>query len=300
MAMGWRRQRVLAQAVYGIARFRLTDGYRGMFPWSVQLQTTSICEPLCRFCPQRAISGLPHGQMDLSLFRRVVDECMGHDELVGLSLSLQNEPLSDPRLDGLVRYAAGQRRNRATVGIVTNGVKLTPPRLAELERAGLDRIQINVQASREEYEQLTRQPDWYGFQRDLSQLERCRSAVEVSVVRVKLSRRRAHPHHYAPPFGEGEVLGGQLRRLLRRALAACPIPFYQANILFNGDVIICSHDWERQVVLGNVREQSLASVWNSEHANRIRRAWLRHRERNLPSCVHCSVFRDLAVTPVGI
>jgi radical SAM protein with 4Fe4S-binding SPASM domain len=100
--------------------------------------------------------------------------------------------------------------------------------------------------------------------------------------------------------GEEGSLGWLLRQALRRAWPACPFAFYQANILFNGDVIICSHDWERQVVLGNVREQSLASVWNSEHANRVRRAWLRHRQRNLPSCVRCSVFRDLAFSPVGL
>jgi len=36
------------------------------------------------------------------------------------------------------------------------------------------------------------------------------------------------------------------------------------HILYNGDVVLCCMDWKREVILGNIREESLYNIWNSE------------------------------------
>ena len=48
-------------------------------------------------------------------------------------------------------------------------------------------------------------------------------------------------------------------------------PFERMCILANGDVILCSQDWSREEVQGNVFETSIYEVWNSKKAIDIKR-----------------------------
>ena len=70
----------------------------------------------------------------------------------------------------------------------------------------------------------------------------------------------------------------------------CHIPFYQINILFNGDVIVCMEDWKRASVVGNVKTSSLREVWNSEKMNEFRRLMLKKRYEETNLCKDCSLI----------
>lgn len=60
---------------------------------------------------------------------------------------------------------------------------------------------------------------------------------------------------------------------------------------FNGDAIICCHDWNRATVVGNARTSSLREIWNSEKINEIRRLILRKRYGQIDSCQECSLVK---------
>jgi len=86
----------------------------------------------------------------------------------------------------------------------------------------------------------------------------------------------------------------RIKRALRpspRDVIGCSLPFYQMNVLFNGDVIICCHDWNRTAVVGNARHSSLREIWNSARMNEIRRLLLRRSYDQVESCSECSVVR---------
>ncbi len=83
------------------------------------------------------------------------------------------------------------------------------------------------------------------------------------------------------------------RRLMSSAggVLGCHLPFYQMNILFNGDAIICCHDWHRATVVGNARTSSLREIWNSDKMNEIRRLILRKRYEQINSCKECPLLK---------
>jgi radical SAM protein with 4Fe4S-binding SPASM domain len=65
----------------------------------------------------------------------------------------------------------------------------------------------------------------------------------------------------------------------------CAIPWFQANIDYNGDVSFCA-DYP-DYVLGNLKDDSLMSIFNNERAQKFRRT-LKNTERGLfPGCVRC-------------
>ncbi len=83
------------------------------------------------------------------------------------------------------------------------------------------------------------------------------------------------------------------RRLMSavRGVVGCEHPFYHMNILFNGDVILCCHDWNRATVVGNVGTNSLREIWNSERMSQVRRLIMRKRYQQISSCKECSIAR---------
>jgi radical SAM protein with 4Fe4S-binding SPASM domain len=74
-----------------------------------------------------------------------------------------------------------------------------------------------------------------------------------------------------------------------RGVIGCELPFYQMNVLFNGDVIVCCHDWNRETIVGNIKNSSLKSIWNSERMNEIRGQILKKKYKKISSCRECSV-----------
>jgi MoaA/NifB/PqqE/SkfB family radical SAM enzyme len=75
-------------------------------------------------------------------------------------------------------------------------------------------------------------------------------------------------------------------------MIGCHVPFYEMNILFNRDALICSEDWCRTTVVGNAKTQSFREIWNSKKINGIR-VWLllKKRFQELASYKDCCMAR---------
>lgn len=71
----------------------------------------------------------------------------------------------------------------------------------------------------------------------------------------------------------------------RRTKLFCPKPFEFLSVHADGSAWVCCHDW-LDMPIGNLREDSVAEVWNSESAQDIRRSILdgSFRYCNLETC----------------
>ena len=74
-------------------------------------------------------------------------------------------------------------------------------------------------------------------------------------------------------------------------MTGCINPFRQLNVLFNGECIICCHDWNRATVVGNARTQSLKEIWNSQRINEVRRLVIGKKYDQIAACRDCSLAR---------
>jgi radical SAM protein with 4Fe4S-binding SPASM domain len=61
------------------------------------------------------------------------------------------------------------------------------------------------------------------------------------------------------------------------------------NILFNGDVILCCNDWNRDNVVGNVNNESLEQIWNSAAMNHLREKIIKKRYHEIKACAQCTM-----------
>jgi len=210
--------------------------------------------------------------------------------------------------------------------IVTNGEFLDRFSITEILQSGLDRLTISLNAhSRETYESINTGLDYDRVMKNVYYLLSDRSMRRKVELKFLLTGESAHEVKQALDYWKLQEVqtrvcvitnrGGSLdnyerlrlkdtqysgaplwrfwKRLMfiARGVIGCELPFYQMNILFNGDAIICCHDWNRATVVGNARTSSLREIWNSDRMNGIRLLILRKRYKQINSCKECSLIK---------
>jgi MoaA/NifB/PqqE/SkfB family radical SAM enzyme len=300
------------------------------FPRAVQLQTLNACQASCVMCPWPEFRDVfPRGRMDDDLFDRIAAEIAGRPESSTFIPMLQNEPFLDKRLfDRIARFRA-MAGPRVEVELVTNGAFLTDEAIARIREVELDVLDISLDAlHRETYARIRRGLDYdaviAGVERVLAAgLPRTRIFVRlvrqaanarevrdfvrswqargVSVFVYTANNRSGAVREYDESVGYREESGSAPVRLARRIGRAagraylggcCPVPFATANILHDGTMLLCVHDWARKEVLGNVRESSIAELWNGPRMREVRALVAARRYDRVGPCADCTLARD--------
>ncbi len=295
------------------------------FPGVIQLQTINACQAACKMCPYPIFKDVfARGRMDDELFNKVMQEIAQHKEVDTFVPMLQNEPFLDKHIFEKIRTFKETTQGRVTVELVTNGAFLTEENIERIRDSGLDILDISLDAlSREIYQKIR---IGLKYETVLAGVERVLDAnLPKTAVFVRLVRMRDNLHEVKPftrhwrkrgasvfiytannrvgaldefdenlhlPNSELSPFYRMGRRLFRAWMGHCPIPFSTANILHNGDVLMCVHDWARKEIVGNVREASLAEIWNGERMREVRRLVSRRQYEQLPACRDCSLWKD--------
>lgn len=263
--------------------------------------------------------------MEWDLFARIADQLASEPMLYRVSLFLQNEPLLDRRIFDWVRYFKTRAPDK-TCRVVTNGELLDRFSPSDIIGSRLDQLTISLNAHyKETYELINRGLSYEKVMANVESLlsnRALRRRVRLSFlvtqqnqdevpqatrywksrgVKAKVTQvtNRAgaledfESIRPSSPCSGGSVVSRLLERLMSRArqLAGCILPFCQMNILFNGDCVVCCHDWKRASVVGNARTTALREIWNNERMNEIRRLVLRKEYERINPCNECSVAR---------
>ncbi len=277
---------VLARRARLVRRVLLAAGRdRAPLPEIIQIESTNLCNARCVFCP-RDLMERKQGIMDMALYRRIVDESAA----LGIrSVRLHNygESLIDRQIVEKIRYA--KDRGIAEVGLISNGSLLGEPLARAIVDAGLDAINISVDAAGKEAFERTRVGLKYDRVMDniegLVRVRRERGAARpkliLSFVRqdnsederafIEKWRRIADKVHVTDLHNWAGTLNS--RSSVR---FPCYRPWLTFTVLWDGRVSLCCADFDGKVILGDLRTQSIADVWNGALFRGARRAHLEH------------------------
>jgi radical SAM protein with 4Fe4S-binding SPASM domain len=61
------------------------------------------------------------------------------------------------------------------------------------------------------------------------------------------------------------------------------------NILWNGDVILCSNDFGKKMILGNINDSSIKEIWNGPQYQAIRKLQYKGEYQKISVCRNCSL-----------
>lgn len=295
------------------------------FPGYIQLQTINACQAACTMCPYPTYAKVfERGRMDEDVFEKVIAEIAAHPEVKTFVPMLQNEPLLDKRLFDRIARFRQVSAGRVRVELVTNGSLLTDEVVERIREVELDVLDISLDAlERQTYERIRIGLD---FQQVMAGVERVIAAnLPKTKLFVRLVRQRENMKEtvafakrwrargvgvfiYSAHDRAGSVEGFDERiripdrdmpifqRVERAASRAwfghCPIPFAMTSILHNGDMLMCVNDWGRKVVLGNVRDDTIADLWNGDRMREVRRLISERRYGEVDACRDCSLWKD--------
>ena len=258
--------------------------FRGI-PLFAQIEFNVIggCNRRCAFCPvsndnfyDNRVRG---DKLDLSLYRKILKELneVGYRGIVVYS------GLSEPLLlKNIFEYVSLTKKilPTAQLQIVTNGDVLNADRLASLFECGLDKLLISLYDGPEQIEKFTTMCE----------------VADIDKRKVVLRRRFFQDGNYGLTISNRSGLvnsdkfkdASESEETILPLSKPCHYPFYSLKINYDGDVTMCSHDWDSRLILGNLREESILDIWTAPTLMEIRRRLL-NRDRRFAPCDKCDV-----------
>src|ERR671910_2487546 len=244
-----------------------------IMPEIVQIESTNICNAKCVFCPRDEMHRA-QGIMSFDLFRKIVDECA---ELGITHVRVHNygEPFVDRQLVEKVRYA--KQQGIKEVGMISNGSLITEAVARGMVEAGLDAINISVDASGKEVFESTRLGLKYdkvianieGLVRIRAELGRRRPKLILSFVRQNNSvDEQAFIEHWKAIADKIHITelhnwAGTLNRE-SDVNYPCYRPWLTFTVLWDGRVSLCCADFDGRNVLGDLNTSTIQQIWNAE------------------------------------
>jgi radical SAM protein with 4Fe4S-binding SPASM domain len=253
--------------------------------------------------------------MPYELYRQVIDDLAQFPRRVKkIHLYKEGEPLLNPRLPDMIAYA--KRKNVAErLDFTTNGSLLTPDLSLALIDAGMDRINISIEGLDDAaYERNSGvKADFKKIRENIAFLytHKAQCHIYCKIIDVALGEYAADDYYrlfdnicdeYAierlsacwPEFDPPRENGVELQsvhNLPGPPAEICPIVFHHMGINSDGTVSPCYIDWNRKLIIGDVRKQSLVDIWNGEALRELRFSHLRLEHGGNPTCGSCGEIR---------
>ena len=249
-------------------------------PSVVEISDSGTCNRSCVFCPRSDpewISEFDKKEfIKTELHEKICKELSEYNYKGMILYSGFNEPLLNKKC---FENIARTRRYlpEAKIELITNGDVLNLKNISKLFEAGLSTLLISVYDGPEDMEKFKKM---------------CQDAKLESYQYVIRNR-------YLPPEkdfgitisnrgGLMEKAGHSIKSLEKSINAPCYYPSYNFFIDYNGDVLMCSHDWGKKNILGNLNKNTIMEIWLSENAKKSRFN-LSNSDRGFSPCDVCDV-----------
>ena len=271
------------------------------FPLMVAAENTNICNARCVMCPYVTM-GRRKGFMDMAIYRKVVDECAGH-EGVELRLSGFGEPLLDKNLFERIVYA--KEKGIEKVQLTTNASLLDDEMSRRILDSGLDEMMLSVDGyDKESYERIRAGLHFERVYENVKRFnklrgKRARPKTIASIILfndcikhrkdiIKLWGDYVDRLFIKPPEDwAGEVSGYKEMVVSAGLHFPCPYIWTQFLITWDGVAALCCRDFcHIRLPIGSVVSSTIHDVWNGEKLRKFREA--DSRARTLAPCRGCS------------
>ena len=253
--------------------------------------------------------------MSYEMFRRVVDDLAEFPhQIKTLRLYKEGEPLLNKHLPSMIRYAK-QRNVANSIDLTTNASLMDRDLALALVDAGLDRMNISIEALDEEgYFNVSGVK--IDFERFLSNLEflynnrgNCHIFMKISDVGLNGSKKEEFyekfgkycdeiaVEHISPVWPEFELNEGEritedkdiygMEMSNRKKQEICPYLFYSICINSDGTVSACLMDWNHKLIVGDLSTEELKDIWNGEKMQQMRKNHLLKNKDYYSACRQC-------------
>lgn len=273
-------------------------------PPSLQLEPTNHCNLDCICCSRKTMKR-EKGYMDFSLFQKIIDEAA----VIGVRrvhLYLHGEPMLHPRAVDMITYI---KASGLGITMPTNGMLFTEDKILKLLGSGLnssDYIIFSILGhSKEVHEKIMRGVNSEKVRTNLRIFLQLRRQHKVNgpIIEAVFYRmpENAHEATEFEKYWRGIVdhvhpVAEISRQFADYSLDNASIPrrnktcknlWERMTIFWNGDVTTCIADLDAKYIAGNLKKDTIRTLWNSEILLNFRQLHKDGAFRQLDLCASC-------------
>ena len=282
------------------------------FPVRFNVEPTNYCNLSCSMCPREL--NRPFGYMEFNLFKKIIDESILYGKRLIITLNKDGEPLLHPELTQMIKYAKDKGAAHK-INFYSNGILLTESKSLELIKSGLDTVHISIDAfTKETYKKVKNSQQLEIVEENVKRLvalkKKLQSKTPLAVVKIIQTpdtqneiKPFIHKWNGIADFVEigeyhnwdGTVNGSNQSNpnKLSNGINRYPCTFlwYNPVIFWDGRVTTCCVDYQGKGVIGDIKENTLAEIWQGDTLQKIRKAHLEGQYSTIPLCSKCQFWR---------
>ncbi len=282
-------------------------------PLTLAIESTTKCNLSCPMC-LRATTYFPPVDMELQLFKKIIDEGKNYLEFVD-SYGV-GEPLLNPELTEMIAYC---RNVGIPSGISTNATILSEDMSRKLIEAGLDYIIFAFDgATRETYEKYRRGADFEKVRNNIMTFLRVKRETKSKIFCVLQMVRLKDNQNEIPilirmwsvdgmdgirikkdeAYFQGSAIPGEDGD---RSPMSHPCYLLWRGPMYihqDGTVYPCCYIYPEEAI-GNLKKSSLTDIWNSGEMVQLRKAHIRRDLGKYKACQSCPAARPKLSAIIG-
>jgi radical SAM protein with 4Fe4S-binding SPASM domain len=307
-----------------------TDFTANGLPYMMQIEPTNLCNLACPLCPAgRNELGRERRHMKLEEFKAIIDDLQ--DYLLFLVLWDWGEPLMNPALPAMIRYAA--ERGIKTVTSTNGQLLYDEAYLEDLLTSGLTTLIVAIDSLDEDnYEAYRKRGSlkraMEGLKKVVELKKKLGSLTHINMRMVimkqnehELDSMRARAKSLGvdrfsvktvnpscdslsndegsipenPDYRRYEYAEGSYQRLRLADKAVCGIVWSVCQVHCDGDIVPCCYDYDGKMKVGNSHSEKISEVWNGPAFRELRKKITCERS-SMNRCKDCGINFKLSST----
>ena len=280
------------------------------FPRYLEIEAYDGCNLNCVMCPLGKDIYDGGGRIPMELFDKIVEQLKDYSNWVKLvCLSRNGEPLLNKNIAKMVKKLKDVGIKR--VNFSTNATALTEKRSKELLNAGLDEIRFSIDGySKEVFEKVRKDANYEKIIKNCLNFIKFRNELDARTqVQIRFVEQEANTaeisdwkNFWLSKVKSTDIVASKKMHSWGNKLESfegkiddklnkpCISPFSTLEILHDGTVPLCGCDYKPTVVLGNVKNNSLLEIWNSEKFRKIRDHHGSGNRNKIDICIGCKIW----------
>ncbi len=256
---------------------------------SLIIEPTNTCNLRCTFCFVTEGMTREDGFMDFDLFKKIIDDS---PDLEHLCMHNWGEPLLHKNIFKMIEYAKNKGVNYVVMN--TNGTLLTDKMIDKVVNSKLDIIRFSIDGSAETFMRV-RGVELKKIEQNINKLKNVkeirRSALKMGVVFTIEEDTEGDAEDYITHWKKiVDHVRLQPKLIPSPRTEICPEPFGKDYgklvVLWDGRVIPCCVDYNANLTIGSVQNETIQNLWKNEKMDFLRK---QHLEGKFPdTCANCN------------
>lgn len=277
-------------------------------PYSIFIDPSSFCNFSCKFCMNHKIS--KKYKMDFNVYKKIIDDLQEFKKPIKvIRLYGFGEPLINNDFPEMVKYAKNSSKV-LSVDTTTNGSLLNNKLSKKIIESGIDRINISIEGiSDEQYVKFTGKT--INFKNLVKNIKYLYDISGDTIIFAKIAgdyltkEEKQKFYEIFTPITDGcdvehnmncwydmEFEGNNEVGIYgqpRENVEVCPYIFYSFMIQPDGYASLCFLDWDKRMIIGDLTNQSVKEIWNSDILKKYRINMLNGIKNNI--CKNCDQLK---------